>query len=562
MKPTIILKSTLLLLPLLQLSCNENNSSQQAALIKSMNLKRGEIISCGPPEKQLGSASFPISGTKEEQDDFNLGLRLLHSFEYDEAEKVFARIIDKNPDIAMAYWGIAMSNFHPLWTPPTTPELEKGEKALDLSKNINKPAIEAGFIDAIAAFYNNWKQADHRTRCLRFEQAMESLHEKYPENKEAAIFYALALDAAADPTDKTFQKQKKAGDILNALYPGLPDHPGIVHYIIHSYDYSELASLALPAARKYASVAPSSAHALHMPSHIFTRLGLWEDCINANLASVASAQCYAQSAGIKGHWDEELHGLDYLVYAYMQVGNNEEAKKYLDYVMNMKEVSPFNFKVAYAFASIPSRFVLENKMWKEAASLIPASKLNGAKQYWPEAIIHFTKLLGASHINQLDNSNNELKELNRLYQLLLQEKENYKAGQVAIQMKSGEAWIRFAEGKQSEALQLMKEAADMEDKTEKHPVTPGEVVPARELLGDMLMIMKKYDHALEAYEADLKKHTNRFNGIYGAAQAAEKAGNHEKAILYYDLLVSIAKNSKRPELASAKEALLRLKSKG
>lgn len=560
MKPTIIQKSAWLLLPLLQISCSENNSSQQAALIKSMNLKRGEVISCGPPDKQLGSAFFAISGTKEEQNDFNLGLRLLHSFEYDEAEKVFARIIDKNPDIAMAYWGIAMSNFHPLWTPPTTPELEKGTRALELARNINKTALEAGFIEAIAAFYTNWQKADHRTRCLGFEKAMEALHEKYPKNKEAAIFYALALDAAADPTDKSFQKQKKAGDILNALYPGQPDHPGIVHYIIHSYDYPELASLALPAARKYASVAPSSAHALHMPSHIFTRLGLWEDCINANLASVASAQCYARSAGIKGHWDEELHGLDYLVYAYLQQGNNEEAKKYLDYVLNMQEVSPFNFKVAYAFASIPSRYVLENKIWKEAAALTTPARLMSEKQYWPEAIIHFTKLLGAVHINKPNEANNELKELNRCWQSLLEQKETYKAGQVAIQIKSGEAWIKYFEGHTNEALQLMQEAADMEDKTEKHPVTPGEVVPARELLGDMLMQMKKYDQALEAYEASLIKHTNRFNGVYGASQAAEKNGDHEKANRYYELLVSFTNNSKRPEVAIAKEAIARQKS--
>jgi tetratricopeptide (TPR) repeat protein len=328
-----------------------------------------------------------------------------------------------------------------------------------------------------------------------------------------------------------------------------------VHYIIHTFDSPELAELALPAAKKYASVAPSSAHALHMPSHIFTRLGLWNESINSNLASIASAQCYAEAAGIKGHWDEEIHGLDYLVYAYLQKGENGLAKKQWDYVRNMKTISPFNFKVAYAYASIPSRYLLENKLWKEAAGLTIQKDNFPLDDFpWEKAIVHFTRLLGAVHVNDTAATDLELKALNDSHSKLTQQQDLYKANQVLIQVKASEAWIKLMEGKKVEALQLMQLAADMEDKTEKHPVTPGEVIPARELLGDMLLKMNKPVNALEAYEQDLKKHPNRFNGLYGAAVSAAASGQTEKAKKFYLLLVNNAgsPNSERKELETAR----------
>ena len=283
-----------LLFTTLLFSCSQNPSPPSALLIKEMNLKRGQVISCGPSDKEFGSLNFDVTGNDEAKKDFVLALKLLHSFEYDEAEKVFADIIDKDPSCAMAYWGVAMSNFHALWAPPSELELNKGAKAVAIAESINKKSEkEAGYIRAIGAYYKNFQTTDHRSRCLRFEKAMEELRTKYPDDKEASILYALSLNAAADPADKNFTKQKKAGEILNSLYPGQPDHPGIVHYIIHTYDSPELAALALSAARNYAAIAPSSAHALHMPSHIFTRLGLWEEDIRSNLASVNSAQCYA-----------------------------------------------------------------------------------------------------------------------------------------------------------------------------------------------------------------------------------------------------------------------------
>lgn len=544
-------------------SCHGKSEAPANETIADMNLKRGEVVVCGPPDKQFGAVGFKTSCSGKVQKEFDLAIALLHSFEYDEAEKVFAKIIDAAPECAMAYWGVAMSNYHPLWAPPTQPELRKGAKAIAVAQSLpQKSEKESRYIDAIALFYKDWDKTDHRSRSLRFESAMEKLYTDFPADKEAAVFYALSLIAAADPADKTFKNQKKAGSILAALYPGEPNHPGIVHYIIHTYDSPELAELGLAAARKYASVAPSSAHALHMPSHIFTRLGLWDECINSNLASVSSAQCYAEAAGIKGHWDEELHGLDYLVYGYLQKGDNELAKKQCDYLKTIRDVHPVNFKVAYAFAAIPSRYVLENKSWKEAASLeTHVANISWNEYPWQKAIIHFTRLLGSVHTGNLDSASVELANLHTMHDMLMNQKDLYKAAQVAIQMKSGEAWIRFKEGKNEEALKGMYAAADMEDKTEKHPVTPGEVIPARELLGDMLLQMDKPDRALEAYEANLKKHPNRFNGLYGAAVAAEGSDNLKKAAHYYQLLTGIAAstNSNRSELKAAR---LFLKTRG
>ncbi|MEO7765926.1 MAG: hypothetical protein ABIS01_00825 [Ferruginibacter sp.] len=539
-------------------SCKQKNSGPSAELIKQINLKRGDFISCGGGDKQFGSVDFETTCDGKSKKDFDLAIELLHSFEYDESEKAFARVIDATPECAMAYWGVAMCNFHPLWNPPTEAELRKGSRAIEIAIGITKKSgREAEYISAIAVFYKNWDKAGHRIRCLNFEKAMENLHTAYPGDKEAAIFYALALDAAAEPTDKTYANQKKAGSILTALYPAEPNHPGVIHYIIHTYDYPGLASLALPAARKYASVAPSSAHALHMPSHIFTRLGLWNESIKSNLESVSAAKCYAESAGIKGHWDEELHGIDYLVYAYLQKGENELAKEEIKYLDTMDMVYPFNFKVAYAFAASPARFFLENKQWSQAALLqIPAKfPLNAFP--WQEAIIHFTRLLGAAHLGNMNASKVELAKLNQLYDTLWKQKDIYKARQVEVQKKTGEAWILFGSGDKANALNLMKLAADIEDSTEKHPVTPGEVLPARELLGDMLMQVKQNENALKAYETVLTKCPNRFNSLYGAGVASERSGDKQKASFYYRGLLSLTDPAKsnRPELAAARSFL-------
>ncbi len=394
---------------------------------------------------------------------------------------------------------------------------------------------------------------------MSFENAMEKLYQTYPDDTEAAVFYSLALDAAADPTDKTYAKQKKAFSILNPIFQKEPLHPGIAHYIIHNCDYPALAELALPAARKYASIAPASAHAQHMPSHIFTRLGLWDESIRSDLTSVSSAQCYASRAKIKGHWDEELHGMDYLVYAYLQKGDDEHARQQLDYLHTIHEVDGVNFKTAYAFAAIPARYALEKKMWKEAAALpLYPNSFPWEKFPWQESITHFARSLGALHLGDVNTAKKELENLRSLYDNLTKQiDKKQEAAQVAIQLKTAEAWIEYKQGNNEKALELMKEAADMEDGTEKHPVTPGEVIPARELYAVMLLEMNKPALALENFELDLKTHPNRFNGLYDAAIAAEKAGNKEKAILYFKKLVEVSdpKNCKRPELDHARSFL-------
>lgn len=553
MKPTPFPSSLIVCTALLLFSSCNNNQPTPSNELKILGLKRGDIVTCGPADKEFGSVGFETSLTGKAKQNFDLAIALLHSFEYDEAEKMFAAVIDEEAQSAMAYWGVAMSNYHPLWSPPNGEELEKGSKAVAIAQSIKqKSKRESAYIDAIAAFYKDHDKIDHRSRTMHFEKAMEKVYTEFPNDKEASVFYALALVASADPSDKTFQNQKKAGDILNALYKDQPNHPGVVHYIIHAYDSPELAEMGLEAAKKYASVAPSSAHALHMPSHIFTRLGLWDECIKSNHASVSSAQCYAKQTGIKGHWDEELHGLDYLVYAYLQKGDNKSAKQQVDYLQSISEVSPTNFKVAYVFAASPSRYVLENKMWEEAANLkMHPANLKWDDYPWQKAIIHFTRAMGAINTGKKDLAKKEQDELDRLHNKLIEQKDKYKATQVEIQIKTADAWSLFKDGKKEEALKLMIEAADLEDKTEKHPVTPGAVIPAREFLGDMLLQMNRPGEALVAYEANLKKNRNRLNGLNGAALAAEKSNRIDKAKEYYGQLTKIAPGSGRPEVEKA-----------
>ena len=541
------------------ISCKTKPENQSTDLISSLDLKRGALVSCSPNTGQFGQISFSASVPEKLKADFNMAIALLHSFEYTEAEKMFAKVIDRAPECSMAWWGIAMSNFHPLWAPPTPPELEKGAKAVEIARSIkDKTKRESDYIDAIGAFYHDTARLDHRSRVLNFESAMEKIYRTYADDKEAPVFYALALNAAADPADKTYARQKKAFSILNNIFQEEPLHPGTAHYIIHNYDYPGLAEMALPAARKYASIAPASSHAQHMPSHIFTRLGLWDECINSNMVAASSAKCYAEQAKIKGHWDEELHALDYLLYAYLQKGDDDHAKEQMDYLKTIKEVHPVNFKVLYAFAAMPGRYFLEKRMWKEAAAMeISPADFPWEKFSWQKAIIHFTRVLGSVHTNKMEEAKMELDNLKALHNILSKQKNmSREAAQVAVQINASEAWINYKEGNNNEALKLMTKAAEMEDATEKHPVTPGEIIPARELLGDLLLEMNKPALALEAYESVLKTHPNRLNGLYGAGVAAQKSGNKEEAIAQFKkLATTTTPNSTRQEVQNARSFL-------
>jgi len=541
---------------LMLFSCDgRRNQEQFERNLQSINLVRGDIALCGSGDGQFGKVEFGTSCSEKVRANFNLATALLHSFEYAEAEKVFAKVIDEDPDCVMAYWGVAMSNFHPLWAPPTKEELEKGSKTIALARSIDsKSERESDYLEVAAALYDDWSTLDHKTRLLKFENAAEKNYQKYSSDNEAKIFYALALSAASDPRDKTFAKQRKAGELLSTIFASQPNHPGIAHYLIHVYDYPELAELGLAAARKYASIASSSAHALHMPSHIFTRLGLWEEAAQSNINSMTAARCYAENSGMQGHWDEELHGLDYLVYAYLQQARDDKAKEQLEYLGSMLSVFPQNFKDAYTMAAVPTRYALERKSWAEAAALeLKPSNFPWNDFSWERSIVSFGRVLGAVHIHKPDVAKASLAELQKNHAELLKNKKTYEANQVQIQIKASEAWMQFYGGNKGDAIRLMTEAADMEDATEKHPVTPGEVIPARELLGDMYMEHGEFAKALEAYEADLKRHAGRFNGLYGAAIAAKKAGQTKKAATYFEQLKAAAQTSdgKRSSIASA-----------
>ena len=533
------------------LGCKNNNQNIDLA---SLNLLRGNLQLCG--NGQFGDVNFSESCSYETRETFNLAISLLHSFEYIEAEKAFVQVIDVNPDCAMAYWGVAMSIYHGLWAPPEQAVLEKGVKLLAIADKLPKSKKASEYINAIGTFYENWETIDNQTRKELYAQKMEEMFNDYMDDAEVAIFYALALRASAVPTDKSYAKQRTAGKILEGLFKKEPNHPGIAHYIIHSYDYPELAELGLSTARRYADIAPNSAHAQHMPSHIFTRLGLWNESISTNINSAASAVCYAQSIALDAHWDEEVHAMGYLVYAYLQTGENEKANEQYAYLKSFENIFPPNFKIAYSAAAIPARIAVENKNWEEA-TVLKLPKITGLeweKFPWQQSLLHFAKALGAIHINNLIDAEKELSLLKSFKDELINLDDAYKANQVAIQIVTIEAWLKLENGELEEALRLMRNAVEMESLTSKHPVTPGEILPADELLADMLLKSNRPIEALDAYELNLKRRPNRFNGIYGAAIAAKHSKNKEKAIFYFEALLNLTKNAQtdRPEVFEAK----------
>lgn len=533
-------------------SCQPNPDDITTELA-DIDLRRGELLLCGGEE--FGEISFFITCNNSSREDFNTAVSLLHSFEYEEAEKMFVKVIDADPDCSMAYWGVAMSIYHSLWFAPSKDELIKGSKLLDITKDIYKTEREGDYLEAISAFFGNWEDMDHKTRAVAYEKKMEALYKKYPEDTEAAIFYALALRSTADPNDINYTHQRKSGEILEAIFPDQPNHPGIAHYIIHNYDYPELAHLALPTARRYAEIAPASAHAQHMPSHIFTRLGLWDESISANMNSAESAVCYTEALNREGHWDNEIHAIDYLVYAYLQKGDNVKAKEQYDYVKTMKKVFPPSPVAAYPFAAIPARMALENKDWQSAARVeFHESELDWNRFPWQKAMVHFCRSLGASHLGNLEDAEEEINRLISLHDELISKSDTYSADQVMVQVKASQAWLEYARGNYKEALRVMQKSVELEDNTEKHPVTPGEIVPAKELLGDMFLSMGRYEDALESYESNLLDHPSRFNSLYGAAASARALGEKEKALSYFSQLTTMAsESSSRPELVEAIE---------
>ena len=549
-------KNSFLVLCLLALCfCFSCQSKKAPPQLVGLDLLRGDIILCGGDK--FGEVSFSLACNPETRATFDLGVSLLHSFEYEEAEKAFVKVIDTDPDCAMAYWGVAMSITHSLWYQTDLGYLEQGSKLLEIANTLPTGEREKDYLDAINVYYKDWETLDKQTRSLLYEKKMEYMFNKYPEDKEAAIFYALALRASATPSDKSFSNQIRSGEILEEIFVDQPNHPGIAHYIIHNYDYPELAHLALPTARRYASIAPASSHAQHMPSHIFTQLGLWEESIESNVNSASSARCYAESSSMEGHWFNELHAMGYLVYAYLQKGDNKHAMEQYEYMKTMHNVYPANVTaIAYPFAAIPTRIAVENRQWGKAANLEPHdSELDWQKFPWQNSLFRYARALGSLHLDDISSAEKELVILKELDQEIENEGNVYKIQQSKIQIMQIEALMFFLDGKQEEALALAKEAVEMEELVGVHGVTPGKIMPAREFLADMLLDMNKPAQALEAYQLNLKRNPYRFNGIYGAAVSAKKLGEQEQATTYFEELLKLAEgvDSDRAELEEARE---------
>jgi len=506
--------------------------------------------------EKLGNVHFPVSCSRAAQSQFERAVALLHSFWYEEAVKAFTVVTETDPSCAMGYWGIAMSMYYPLWQPPSAATLQKGWATVEKAKAAGaKTARERDYIAAIEAFYKDADRLDHRTRAVAYEKAMESVYVRNPKDNEAAVFYALALDSTADPSDKTYTNQLKAATILEKVYREEPNHPGVAHYLIHSYDYPSLANRALVPARSYAKIAPSVPHAQHMPSHIFTRLGLWEESIQSNTVSAAAGREYARKSGWEGAWPEQLHAMDYLAYAYLQTGQDQKAQGVLDELRSIRKAEPENFAAAYAFAAIPARVALERHRWSEAAALAPHPAEFPWKRFqWGEAITSFARALGAARSGEVATARQDADKLQALRDSLVQAQNAYWADQVEIQRRAALGWIALAEGKNDDAVTLMRSAADLEDASDKHPVTPGAILPARELLGSMLLELKQPAPALREFETSMGREPNRYNGIYGVALAAELSGDLSKAKTYYARLVTLCDkaDTERPELHHAR----------
>ena len=519
------------------------------------------------PAVSLGVVKFAISCKPQAQKQFNRAVAWLHSFEYEEAEKAFTEVTVSDPQCGMGYWGIAMSNYHPLWAPPTPAELKKGWTAVEKAKTAGaRTPRERGYIAAVEVFYKDNDTLDHRKRAFAYSDAMKQQSAGNPSDNEAAVFYALSLIATGMMSpDKTYVREKQAAEILNRVLAREPRHPGVSHYLIHSYDYPALAQLALPAARSYAQIAPSSAHAQHMPSHIFTRLGLWGEAVRSNLYAYRDAKNFAVRNHLPGAWDEQLHAMDYLTYAYLQRGQDAHAAVVLDELPTIQRVDPQTFKVAYAFTAIPARYVLERHQWREAAQLsLPKNELTDyLLQHfpWAKAHIHYARAIGAARSGDAAAARREVDELWRIKEALTLVKGDYDwAKQVDIESKTAAAWLAYAEGRHEEALRLLRAAADLDDATDKHPVTPGALLPVREQLADMLLELKQPVAALQEYEVSFRSTPNRFNGLYGAARAARLAGNESFALLYYSRLLKLApSDATRPALSEANQYVGKLK---
>ncbi|MEA2928590.1 MAG: hypothetical protein QOG38_1018 [Hyphomicrobiales bacterium] len=498
-------------------------------------------------DAKFGQVHFETSCKPEAQKHFDRAMLYQHSFWYRASQMAFEDAFKADPECGIAHWGIALSL---LWNPhvPTPPKnLADGAAAIAKAKTVGaKTQRERDYMDALAAMYTDADKTGHLARSQAYAKAMEQVAQRYPDDDEAQIHYALALNTSASPADKTYANQLKGAAILEPIFQRQPQHPGVAHYLIHLYDYPPIAEKGLNAARLYAKIAPGAAHAQHMPSHIFTRVGYWEESIASNIEA-------ARVAKEATDFHDQLHSMDYLVYAYLQLGQDQKAKAVLDEMRTVAGFTETFLPGPYALAVSPARYAIERGDWKAAGELsVRPSPLPHI-----QAMTHFARALGAARLGKPEAARADIAKLIELRDKLVAAKDGYWSEQVDIQVKVASAWVLYAEGKHGEALKAMSAAADAEDATEKHPVTPGVPKPARELYGVMLLERAMPKEALAAFEAVLKKEPNRLGAYAGAAAAAQKSGDTGKARQYSEKVVAIAggADDTRTEVAGARAFL-------
>jgi tetratricopeptide (TPR) repeat protein len=501
----------------------------------------------------IGTVSFETSCSPATKAQFNEAVALLHSFWFSESRALFESVLKTDPNCAMSHWGIALTHWgNPFAGQRSAQTIANGKAAIDKGLATGSPTTrEKGYLDAVAILFSSNDVTNQRQRVLDYEKAMGRLSVANKGDIEARIFWALSVAQAASPTDKTYARNLQAAEMLEPLYKQMPNHPGIAHYIIHTYDVPALAQKALPAARAYADIAPAVPHALHMPSHTFTRIGFWKESVTTNTRSAIESE---KTAG----WAEAMHARDYMTYAYLQMGMDAQAKANMEQAMAVA-AKPGGTQGAagagpnmFALAAIPARYAMERQQWAEAAALQPRPAPGTP---YTEAITHFVRAIGAARAGRPTDAAADVARLAALRDREIEMKDEYWASQVDIQRRGADAWVMFAQGRKDAAIAQMRETADMEDLTDKAAVTPGPIAPARELLGYMLIENNQPKEALVEFESVMKKEPNRFLAIYGAAKAAEAAKQSAKAKGYFKQLVEMCKDAgnERPELAYARK---------
>ena len=547
-----------------------------ALVTTSVVLRNVECATAPEPGdlRGVGKVTFPITCAPDVQSDFARGVALLHSFFYEEARRVFTSVAERDPKCAMAQWGIAMTWWHPIWTPPNPDEMRAGKAAIEKAMSMNAGSDrERGFITALNTYYNTagqferssgWTIVSRSGRAARSGSRLRESNAATARQVSGRFRSAnlLRLRGAgvgyATPNDTSLSKQLEAAGILEKLWKQNANHPGVVHYLIHSYDYPQFAQRGLTAAQTYNSIAPWVPHALHMPSHIFTRLGMWDESIAANRASAEASRAYAAMRHRDATEAEELHALDYMAYSYLQEAQDAEAKKIVDIAAKVKKTNPeLEFSAAYALAAIPTRYAFERNDWAAAANLPIPNVPHWSSFPFMEALIEYGHALGRAHTGDVEGARKAIARMQQLRDATKEPKFDYFKSHLDLQMQAASAWVAAAEGKKNEAIDMLRRAADSEDILGKHPVSPGAFVPIREQLGTLLLEMGQPTEAQREFEAALKIYPGRFRGLYGAAQAAELAGDNQGASRYYTKLA--AQTSKaggsRDELNHVREFL-------